>query len=164
MKIKWTTITEDESTWPPFGKRVVRADADGDEGTVQDWVFNKQEIALHFNQRQWRPMPKPPKKKEQIKPSKESELLSFLYSRLQLVHGENVNYDYMIHLRDLVDKAKTKESPWRPRVQKPSHNREVLVRSKLSTGEWVYGIGCIFRGDWSWDKVAHVGEWMEIPE
>lgn len=59
---------------------------------------------------------------------------------------------------------KEESSPWISTDMKPIHGNEVLVRSKLSTGEFIYGIGCIFKGDWSWSNCSRPEEWMEIPK
>lgn len=71
MKIPWTTITEDESTWPPEDKlsafskqKVCRREGASLRvtGYPESWIHS---IELCFGQ-QWRPMPKPPKKKNQM--------------------------------------------------------------------------------------------------
>lgn len=70
MKVKWTTITEDESTWPVDGRFLIGMIGEGayvhtrigsqaynESGHVYDMRLN---IGL-----QWRPMPKAPKKKDE---------------------------------------------------------------------------------------------------
>lgn len=91
MKVKWTTITEDESTLPPYNERVLINTDDNDSSypvVLKETIYgnsmantNKSPDDRFFDDslvyrplnlylgRQWRPMPKPPKLRESQKSS-----------------------------------------------------------------------------------------------
>jgi len=85
MKIKWTTITEDESTWPPEQKDFI---ANNSKKSFQSCWWERcrdDRIMEIFGNRfckfpyeaigiQWRPMPKPPKKKVKKSPWKSTSI------------------------------------------------------------------------------------------
>lgn len=79
MKVKWTTITEDESTWPPENYFVVLNYGRGSTGAYRyknhcdEWVMvilgdDDIELKCRSIAMKWRPMPKPPKEKEPKSP------------------------------------------------------------------------------------------------
>lgn len=67
MKVKWTTITEDESTWPRVRLFLIENDGDGSRECFISGGFLfvgpfKREFPDDCIGYRWRPMPKPPKK------------------------------------------------------------------------------------------------------
>lgn len=70
MKVKWTTITKDKSTWPPEKTRfLLETEESSSEHYWYDTLMHSSDTAVinwPFGKR-WRPMPKAPKK--QIKQS-----------------------------------------------------------------------------------------------
>lgn len=71
MKVKWIEITKDESTWPPRNDTFLLEDpAPNRACEEQSWgrINLSAESMCKIYGLRWRPMPKPPKKKEPKSP------------------------------------------------------------------------------------------------
>lgn len=160
MKIKWTTITEDESTWPP---EMVSFLLERDDGVSKCLFYKKcdglyimkegnTEIHNYYG-KQWRPMPKPPKKN----------------NKWELIK-ELIDKRYIITPLGADDcKSVKKQSPWNNIYKPPNTDKRVLIRNKKCThytsgiieeSKW-YINGCSFELD---SELLKDSEWMEIPE
>lgn len=280
MKIKWTTITEDESTWPKDGQKVC-INFQGDSDVLE--VIRKGSQFTRFGQYfcvitetnkgtiEWRPMPKPSKKitaedyvkmvsdthtfdgapqtiagslhlasliiemdkkvkkckievpadiyrkllfmtfeardldkksknwnlvmdnfipvnkckKESKTPipdklqdfkSEDARFLSWIHDRMEFKYGENRDFDYMIKLRNIIEKLEKLESPWKSAKDSPPKNIGMfLTRVKRIDGIYGYALSGIDdknhwyhdplnRNDFCYSRNNTPDEWMEIPE
>lgn len=158
---QWTQITEDESTWPPELTLVV---IDSYCGFRNGKIISAKSISRNTSEYEieqlygahWTHIPKR-KKEEKTHLSDGSEVEEKLF-KLEM------DVKFLKEKIGLFEILKKEKSPWIYASMKPMHGNEVLVRSKLSTGEFIYGIGCIFRGDWNWPHCVTPEEWMEIPK
>lgn len=169
---QWTQITEDESTWPSFGHFFIMYDNKDPfeclcDGVGDTFATSKNNLRFQFINcigMQWCDLPRPHDIKKEEKPYISDESIEQLKraeteARLWKLERKADEFD------DFIRSQKRKEkSPWKSSKEKPIHQDEVLGRSKLSTGDFIYGIGCIFRGDWSWSNCSRPEEWMEIPK
>lgn len=166
MIVPWTTITEDESTWPPNGRTFCCGDGEAYR-RVKDMYFavggSGNYFLERFNGEQWRPMPKPSKKKKgKIKiPAEQYRdmLIEAQNSRLWFESQRQV--DYVIRNYEPI----RKKSSWVSVLKrKPDSPRDVLVRNQYGnksigsygkfSGEW-YVLSGLFNCP---------TEWSEIPE
>ena len=56
------------------------------------------------------------------------EFLKWIHDRLQCIHGENPNHDYMVRLRKITMKMESKGTLWNTGT--PDTDRDVLVKDE----------------------------------
>lgn len=168
MKVKWTTITEDEATWPPRKEFFILelGESIRDLFCNEELIYVRQEqlrFPSHVIGMQWRPMPKPPKRQQATNINAQE----YLNMKPGDIIGKftSVQMEILKNISEMGIQS-TKKSPWKSTIIKPKLGSYFIVRGNGK----VSGIYCYeMLGYNNIPGLTDIGfctwqEWMEIPE
>lgn len=98
--------------------------------------------------------------------SEDARFLSWIHARIEFQYGENRDFDYMIKLRNIIEKLEKIESPWKSTKIKPTPGTIMFLKYKGKISNLLY----TFMGNLpnipsiDQERFKSFSEWMEIPE
>lgn len=165
MKVKWTTITEDESTWPPQSRFSI---VGGNIISLVLKMCSKNTYLIYTHSSlgyengnikelfgiKWRPMPKPPKHKK-------TNTLDLLRSELSEMVDKN-----MEKISAISSCARGNISPWRSTESPPSSGDLIIMRTYdglITYAHWFQYQTNLKHPVLSYKEFKKYSQWMEIP-